>query len=118
MLCERAEAIKFYSFTKVLYHAYVQDFVKYRKKADVELLDHIFQQLPAKTGSRIKYAGLYPEKRVEKITKSVNHLEHALLFQKVRSSTAQGIPLGASASDKVFKTIFVDIGLMQMGDCP
>ncbi|MFQ5653024.1 MAG: ATP-binding protein [bacterium] len=96
-----------------LYRAYVQDFVKYRKRVDVDLLDHVFQQLPAKTGSRIKYTGLYPEKRVEKIKESVNHLEHALLFQKVRSSTAQGIPLGASASDKVFKTIFVDIGLMQ-----
>ncbi|MFQ5639457.1 MAG: DUF4143 domain-containing protein [bacterium] len=34
-------------------------------------------------------------------------------FKKCVPSTAQGIPLGASASDKVFKTIFVDIGLMQ-----
>ncbi|MFQ5628707.1 MAG: ATP-binding protein [bacterium] len=98
---------------RFLYQAYVQDFVKYRKKADGELLDRIFQQLPARTGSRIKYAGLYPEKRVEKIKESMNLLEHALLFQKVRSAAAQGIPLGASASDKVFKAIFVDIGLMQ-----
>jgi predicted AAA+ superfamily ATPase len=98
---------------KSLYQAYVQDFVKYRKRVDVELLDHIFQQLPAKTGTRIKYAVLYPEKRIEKIKESLNLLEHALLVQKVRSTTAQGIPLGASASDKIFKTIFVDIGLMQ-----
>ena len=79
----------------------------------MELLDRIFQELPAKTGSRIKYTALYPEKRVEKIKESLNLLEHALLIQRVRSTSAQGIPLGASASDKIFKTIFVDIGLMQ-----
>ncbi|MFQ5639458.1 MAG: ATP-binding protein [bacterium] len=79
---------------QTLYQAYVQDFVKYRKKADVELLDHIFQQLPAKTGSRIKYAGLYPEKRVTKIKESVNLLEHALLFQKVRSIHGTRHPTG------------------------
>ncbi len=96
-----------------LYQSYVQDFVKYRKQADVQLLDHIFQEIPAKIGTRIKYTSLYPEKRVEKIKESLNLLEHALLIQRVRSTSAQGIPLGASASDKIFKTIFVDIGLMQ-----
>lgn len=98
---------------KVLIQAYLQDFVKYRRKTDVDLLNHIFQQLPAKTGSRIKYTELYPEKRIEKIKEALNLLQHALLFQKVRSTTAQGIPLGASASDKIFKTVFLDIGLMQ-----
>ena len=96
-----------------LYQAYVQDFVKYRKRVDVELLDHVFQQLPANTGSRIKYARLYPEKRVEKIKEAVNLLEHALLIHKVRAASAQGLPLGAGASDKAFKTVFLDIGLMQ-----
>ncbi len=98
---------------KTLYQTYLQDFVKYRKKADVELLNSIFQQLPAKTSQRIKYTELYPEKRVEKIKETINLLEQALLIQKVRSSNAQGIPLGAGVSHKLFKTIFLDIGLMQ-----
>jgi len=98
---------------KTLYQTYSQDFVKYRKRTDVELLNSIFQQLPAKTGQRIKYTELYPEKRIEKIKKAINLLEQALLIQKVRAGNAQGIPLGATVSDKLFKTVFLDIGLMQ-----
>ena len=36
----------------------------------------------------------------------------AQLFKKVYSANPQGLPLGANTSDKVFKTIFLDIGLL------
>ncbi|RMI09046.1 MAG: DUF4143 domain-containing protein [Calditrichaeota bacterium] len=98
---------------RALYQSYVQDFVKYRRRVDVELLTRIFEQLPARVGQRIKYTELYPEKRIEKIKEAIHLLEHALLVQKVRSTTAQGLPLGAGAVDKIFKTVFLDIGLMQ-----
>lgn len=36
-----------------------------------------------------------------------------LLLQKVPSTHAQGLPLEAEAASNVFKSIFLDIGLMQ-----
>jgi predicted AAA+ superfamily ATPase len=93
--------------------AYTQDFVKYKKNFDKDCIQRVFEQIPQSIGRRIKYTSLYPEKRIEKIKESVQILERALLIQKVHSSHAQGLPLGAEASPKVFKTIFLDIGLMQ-----
>jgi predicted AAA+ superfamily ATPase len=40
-------------------------------------------------------------------------LERALLITLVRASAAQGLPLAAGIRPKVFKAVFLDIGLMQ-----
>lgn len=39
---------------KALYQSYIQDFVKYGSKVDVEIMVQIFTQLPVKVGNRIK----------------------------------------------------------------
>lgn len=98
---------------KILSQSYLQDFAKYRTKIDKDCIENIFQQIPRQVGQRIKYTSLYPEKRIEKIKESLNLLELMLLIQKVPSSHAQGLPLGADVSSSVFKSLFLDIGLMQ-----
>lgn len=98
---------------KSLTQSYLQDFAKYGKRIDRDCVEHIFEQLPRQTGQRIKYTALYPEKRIEKIKESLRILERTLLMQKVISSHAQGIPLGADVSPNVFKSTFLDIGLVQ-----
>jgi hypothetical protein len=98
---------------KTLSQSYLQDFAKYGTKIDKGCIENIFQQIPGQVGQRIKYTSLYPEKRIEKIKESLHLLELMLLFQKVSASHAQGLPLGADASMTVFKSLFLDIGLMQ-----
>ncbi len=98
---------------KMLSQSYLQDFAKYKTRIDRDCIGHIFKQIPGQIGQRIKYTSLYPEKRIEKIKKSLHLLELTLLIQKVLSSSAQGLPLGADVSLKIFKSIFLDIGLMQ-----
>ena len=98
---------------KILSQSYLQDFAKYGTKIDKDCIENIFQQIPGQVGQKIKYTSLYPEKRIEKIKESLHLLELMLLIQKVPSSHAQGLPLGSDASTSVFKSIFLDIGLMQ-----
>lgn len=76
-------------------------------------MQRIFRALPAQVGTQIKYSRLDPESRVEKIKRILQVLQQTLLVQPVRSASAHGLPLGAHASSKVFKCLFLDIGLMQ-----
>ena len=92
--------------------SYSQDFIKYSLRVDRECIDHIFQQLPSHNGKLIKYTALHPEKRIEKIKSCLKILEQSLIIHKVKSTTAQGLPLSANGSTKIFKYIFVDIGLV------
>ena len=57
--------------------------------------------------------GKWTQKRIETIKTCLHLLELMLIIQRVHSSHAQGLPLGADVSPKIFKTIFLDIGLMQ-----
>ena len=101
------------SIHKELIQSYFQDFAKYQKKIDRECVEHIFTQIPGRVGQRIIYTSLFPEKRIETIKSCLHLLELMLIIQRVHSSHAQGLPLGADVSPKIFKPIFLDIGLMQ-----
>jgi predicted AAA+ superfamily ATPase len=96
-----------------LCQAYFQDFAKYGSRIDRDCLEHVFEQIPQSVGNNIKYTSLYPEKRIEKIKEALLTLEKALIIQKIRSTPANGLPLGADSSSKTFKVLFLDIGLMQ-----
>jgi uncharacterized protein len=101
------------SIHKLLIQSYLQDFAKYGKKINKDIVFNLFDQLPVNIGKRIKYTALYPEVRIEKIKTALNYLEQALLIQKTRNTTGQGLPLGAAVSPKIFKLIMLDIGLLQ-----
>lgn len=98
---------------KSLCASYTVDFAKYGRRVDRDCLEHVFEELPAHAGRQIKYTSLYPEKRVEKIKGCLRVLRRASIVSEVRSTAAQGLPLRAGASSKVFKCLFLDIGLMQ-----
>ncbi|MFH1022677.1 MAG: AAA family ATPase [Planctomycetota bacterium] len=93
--------------------AFTQDFSKYGGRMDKDCLAHVFERIPAHAGEQIKYARLYPEKRIETIQRAMRVLEQAMIIRRVTASSAQGLPLGASASDKIFKCVFADIGLLR-----
>ena len=89
-----------------------QDFAKYAGHADKRCLNSVLNSVAKKTGEQIKYTHLADDFSSPTIKKAFELLEMARLFSKVRAASPSGIPLGASASEKIFKTIFLDIGLM------
>jgi len=91
---------------------YRQDFSKYAGHADKRCLNSVLSAVAKRTGEQIKYSRLDEDYTNPTIKKAFELLETARLFSKVRAASPAGLPLGASASDKKFKTVFLDIGLM------
>lgn len=89
-----------------------QDFLKYTPRVDVGCLNSVLANVPQKIGQQIKYASLAENYTNPTIKKAFDLLETARIFRKVRSASPAGLPLGASASDKKFKAVILDIGLL------
>lgn len=106
----------FFNIPKIhedIYYSYLQSLTKYSKRADVESLDHVMRSIPKYVGSQIKYTTLDQERRIEKTKASLQILAKALVVHLILASDANGLPLGATSSPKIFKSLFMDIGLMQ-----
>ena len=89
-----------------------QDFSKYSGHADKKCLNSILSSVAKKTSEQIKYAHLSTDFSNPTIKKAFELLETARLFSRIKASSPNGIPLGASSSEKKFKTVFLDIGLL------
>ena len=91
---------------------YQMDFGKYKPKTDVNCLTTVFTGIAASVGQQIKYTGLAKDYSIPTIKKAYESLVMARIAKKVKSVSTPGIPLEVNASDKKFKNIFLDIGLM------
>ena len=89
-----------------------QDFSKYAIHANKHCLNSVLSSVAKKVGEQIKYSHLSKDFSNPTIKKAFNLLETARLFTKVNNVSPNGIPLGASKSEKIFKAIFLDIGLL------
>jgi uncharacterized protein len=92
--------------------AFRQDFSKYAGHSDKRCLNAVLNSVAQSVGEQVKYARLSTDFSLPTIKKAFELLEMARLFTRVNSALPHGIPLGASASDKRFKTVFLDIGLL------
>ncbi len=91
---------------------YRLDFNKYKPKTDINCLNAVFSTIAANVGKQIKYTGLAIDFTIPTIKKAYESLLLARIAKKVKSLSNIGIPLDVYASDKKFKNIFLDIGLM------
>lgn len=94
-------------------NSYIESLAKYRGRTNIESLEHLMGSVPSSVGSQIKYTSLDPDRRIEVTKASLDILKKALLVHLIHSTNISGLPLGANASSKVFKALFLDIGLMQ-----
>lgn len=76
-------------------------------------LEKLLESALRHVGKQIKYTTLLPDSDIKRTKLSLELLERAGLLAKVCSVNPSGLPLGAEASDRVFKLIFFDIGLGQ-----
>jgi len=90
-----------------------QSLVKYSVRTDPASVEHVFRQLPRAVGTQVRFTRLDPDRRIEKTKSSAQALARALLYHPIHTVSAHGLPLGASVSEKRFKPLFLDVGLMQ-----
>ncbi len=91
---------------------YRADFAKYSPRADNHCLNSVLTTVARSVGQQIKYARLADGYANPTLKKAFDLLCLSGVIRKIPSTDPSGLPLGASASAKIFKAQMVDIGLM------
>ena len=89
---------------------YRDDFGKYGRSRD--RIRMVFDRLPHLAGRKFKYVEVSRDHRAADIAAALDHLCMARVACKVFRTAANGIPLAAEASQRFFKCLHVDVGLM------
>ena len=116
------EAVKIYTQTKSigkseevkqdLLATFQNDFAKYSKNHQYNLIRKIFAQISQNIGKKIKYSNLSRENKAADVANILDLFEAARIIKKVVRSSANGVPISAEENYKFFKIIFLDVGLI------
>ncbi len=91
---------------------FLDDFAKYtRSKVELIRLQHLFRYIPALGGRKVKYSEISREEASREIKQALELLSLAKLVTVVTHTAASGVPLAAQENKKIFKSLFLDIGL-------
>ena len=82
------------------------------RKTPLPLLQSVYDRLPRMVGTKVKFAKITPDERADRVRRCIDQLSQARIVREVFHSHADGIPLAAQVDDKVFKTYWLDIGLL------
>lgn len=91
---------------------YRDDFNKYSQGSLKHRVQLVFDRLPSMVGRKFKYAQVSNEHRAAELDAALQHLCMARVAVRVTHSSSNGVPLGAETNPRVFKTLYMDIGLM------
>ncbi len=91
---------------------YFDDFSKYSKKVNPEILRATLQSVIAQNGSKFVYSRAMESYKLTEVKEALQMLCRAGLIHEVKMTSANGLPLGAEVNPKFKKYIFLDTGLM------
>ena len=116
------EAVRVYSESESLsavsaVHAAIvdtwrDDFPKYAARRDLTRMLRVFHFAARHPGRKVKYSNVSPDDQSATIRRDIDLLEMARVIARVTHSQCSGLPLQADVNEKVFKLIFLDVGLM------
>lgn len=91
---------------------YQDDFSKYASLQSLNLLRSVFERIPRLITKQIKYSEINRDVKSTVVSKNIHQLAMAKIITIINHSAANGIPLGAEINEKIFKLIFLDVGLL------
>ncbi len=91
---------------------YRDDFPKYGKYRDHHRMLDVFNFAARHVGVKVKYSNISREDQSAALKKDLELLCMARVISKVMHSHCSGLPLQASLDEKVYKLLFLDVGLM------
>lgn len=91
---------------------YREDFPKYGKNRDHNRMLDVFNFTARNVGVKVKYSNISREDQSATLKKDLELLCMARVISKVIHSHCSGLPLQASLEEKVYKLLFLDVGLM------
>ena len=92
---------------------YRDDFGKYASQVKHRYLEKVFMSVPKMVGNKFKYSHVDRDIPSRELKEALELLEKAGVLHCVKATSGDGLPLEASAKQRHFKCIFLDIGLMQ-----
>jgi hypothetical protein len=91
---------------------FTDDFAKYAKPHDHELIRTAFKKAPAMLGQKTQYAAISRDRKAADVARVIQQLCQARVITKVIQSAANGLPLSAEENPSFFKLLFLDTGLV------
>ncbi len=91
---------------------YRDDFPKYAGSRNLNRMLNVFNFAARNVGVKIKYSAISSRDQSVTIKKDIELLAMARVIGKVIHSHCSGLPLQADLEEKVYKLLFLDIGLM------
>ncbi|MCD4772890.1 MAG: AAA family ATPase, partial [Bacteroidales bacterium] len=115
------EAVKVYAETKSLintertHESIIKslefDFAKYGTRSQQIIMTKLLKYIPKTAGQKFKYVNFDNSIRSEAIRKSLDLLNMSRIIHIIHSTKTKEIPLEYGVVEKVFKTLFLDVGL-------
>lgn len=91
---------------------YRDDFSKYAGSRNLHRMLNVFNFAARNVGVKVKYSNISREEQSVTLKKDLELLAMARVISKVIHSHCSGLPLQADLEEKVYKLLFLDIGLM------
>ena len=91
---------------------YRDDFQKYAARRDLVRMLRVFNFAARQAGHKVKYSNISAGDQSATLRRDIELLAMARVISKVTHSHCLGLPLQAEAQERVFKLIFLDVGLM------
>lgn len=95
-----------------LINTFTDDFNKYAGRVPPERLRKIMMAVPRLLGQKFKFSNVDRDETAKTLKQALELLCLARLCHKVHHSSGRGIPLAAQENEKMFKVIFLDVGLV------
>ena len=105
--------VETFSVQSEIIDSYRDDFSKYKPHIDTTCLDAVFLNVAKSIGDQLKYTRLNDGHSGQMNHKAFNLLAKAKVIHKIPACDPSGLPLGATANLKKFKSTMLDIGLLQ-----
>lgn len=87
------------------------DFAKYGTRAQQRNMRRVLRFVPRNVGHKVRYVNITREVASADLRTALELLELSRIITLVRHTSANGIPLGAEASERHFKPLLLDVGL-------
>ena len=98
---------------QALIQNYRQDFGKYGKKINAEILETVFNKAPGVIGTKLKYTNISRDFQSLEIKKALSLLFKANILYKINTTSGSGLPMLAHTRENKFKLLMLDVGLLQ-----
>ncbi len=111
--------IEVFSVQQDLVNTYRQDFSKYAPYVDKKSLNQVLSNVSKNIGKQTIYSRLSSDFTGPTNKRAYELLLDARVISKVLATSASTLPMGASASERKFKSLLVDLGMMRaLSDMP